>query len=419
MEKLQAALLYGADAVYLAGQQYGLRAYADNFDQDDLAAAIDLAHRHGVRCYVTLNILARPSDLDGLGDHVRRLADIGTDAVIVSDPGIFSIVRREAPGLEIHISTQASVTNAEACRFWYEAGARRIVLARELSLDDIRAIRAEIPADLALECFVHGAMCMAWSGRCLLSNAATGREANRGACVQSCRWKYHLVEATRLDEAASAAKGGPGDPYTWEIETDAEGSYFFNSRDLCMIEHVPAMIAAGIDSFKVEGRMKGAYYAAVVSKMYRQAIDQTLAARTAGVPLEKVVVDPRLRQELELMVHRDYDTGFYFDDPRQDAKITPDRMLGAGATVVGVVLGQEGDKLYCEQRNKLVSGETVNILQPRGENIDVVVTGLRDAEDQPIEACPHPQQHFSMRLPEGVQVLEGAFIRRMGAKHGE
>ncbi|MGI6546498.1 MAG: peptidase U32 family protein [Fastidiosipilaceae bacterium] len=407
-EKLRAVVLYGADAVYLAGEQYGLRAFADNFSLEEMRRAVSWAHERGVKVHVTLNIFAHPSDFEGLGEFVTQLSAIGVDAVLVSDPGVFRTVRKYAPELDIHISTQASTTNAEACRFWHDQGARRIVLARELTLAEIKRIREDVPADLELEVFVHGAMCMAYSGRCLLSNAATGRDANRGACAQPCRWKYYVTEEKRIPDQ-------PGEPYTWEIQQDKRGGYFYSSRDICMIDHIPKLIEAGIDSLKIEGRMKGAFYGAMVTRQYRRALD----AYGRDGPLMKT--DPSWKEELERMVHRSYDTGFFFDEPLKDAKIAPDHMYHQDGVVVGVVLAgvDENGRVRCEQRNKIIRGDVLEVIQPRGGNFTLEVKELLDEELSAIEATPHPKQIFYLRAPEGVNPEIGSFIRRRGAKYGE
>ncbi len=418
-EKLKTAVLYGADAVYLAGRDFGLRAFAANFDDAELTEAVAYAHSQGVKVYVTLNILAGPFDLAALPDRVLFLQAAGVDAVIVSDAGIFRTVRQLAPDMEIHISTQASVTNAEACLFWYEAGARRVVLARELSLREIAAIRQAIPADMELEAFTHGAMCMAWSGRCLLSNVATGRDANRGACAQPCRWKYHVTESGRLQETVGLSETGSldqVDPYTWEIEADESGSFIFSSKDICMVDHLADMLAAGISSFKIEGRMKSAYYTAVTTKVYKEA----LTAALSGLPESEAVRAAR-RLELESMVHRQFDTGFYYDHPRDDAKISPDRISYVKATVVAIIKAVLPDgRLLCEQRNKLMVGDRLDIIMPQGDNVSTQVKALYNDKGQQVGACPHPQEEFTLLADlGGVTPVPGSLIRRPGGKYGE
>lgn len=407
LEKLKAVILYGADAVYLAGEAYGLRAFADNFTLEEMITAVEYAHARGVKVYVTLNILAHPGDFRELADYVAKLEEIGIDAVIVSDPGVFTVVQEAAPRLEVHISTQASVTNAHTCNFWYKLGVRRIVLARELTLEEIKTIRSEIPDDLELETFVHGAMCMAYSGRCLLSNVTTGRDANRGACAQPCRWKYYVIEEKRAQEH-------PEEPYTWAIEQDERGSYLFSSKDICMIEHIPALIEAGVNSFKIEGRMKGAFYGAMVTRTYRQAIDRYAEE---GADME---VDSQWVEELETMVHRSYDTGFYFDRPEDDAKIAPEQTYHQEGVVVGIVLDDTVTDGYvrCEQRNKIISGDRLEIVQPRGKIIVVEAAEMLDEWGQKVESTPHAQQIFYLAVPDGVQPVAGSFIRRRGVKHG-
>ncbi len=405
-EKLRAALLYGADAVYLAGSRFGLRASKTSFTDEELAWAVAYTHEKGAKAYITLNILSHEEDLSHLPDYARYLASIGADAVIISDPGVLSIVRKEAPKLEIHLSTQASTTNSASCNFWYEQGVKRIVLARELTLAEIQEIRSKIPADLELEAFVHGAMCMSYSGRCLLSNALTGRDANRGECAQPCRWSWKLSHENQ-----------PGDELF--IEQDERGSYFFNSRDLCLVNHVPLLAKAGINSFKIEGRMKGAFYAATTAKVYREAID-----RYARDP-EGFTPDPRWQEELDLMVHRTYDTGFYFDKPSEDAKVETETSYHRAAAVCGVVsetCDPSSDWIRCEQRNKLSVGETISIIRPIGENLSLTITELIDEDGCAIHDTPHPLMRFALSrkdlAPEAhsAEIPEGSFLRRLGDK---
>ncbi len=402
-ERLRAAVAFGADAVYLSGRQYSLRSgpagspgspgLAANFAADELPEAIAYAHAHGVRVYAALNILAHPGDFAGLPEAIRGLQAAGADAVIVSDPGVLALVREEAPGLAIHVSTQASVTNARACRFYHEQGASRIILARELSLEEIRQIRAEIPPELELECFVHGAVCLSYSGRCLLSNHLLGRDANRGQCAQPCRWTWQMTAANH-----------PENPLL--IEEDERGSYLLNARDLCMVEHLPALAAAGVSSFKIEGRRKSAYYVATVTGVYRRAIDAWLADPGRTAP------DPAWRTELAATVNRDFDTGFYFPRTEDDAAV-----LSAGsdvrtATVVGVVRAwrAEAGLMLVEQRNHVRRGDCLELVRPRRTAQAYTVERMLDLDGAEIDRAPHPQMYFYLPCPEPVE--PGSFLRR-------
>lgn len=404
-EKLEAALTFGADAVYLAGERFGLRAAKASFNDDELAEAIAFTHKQGAKAYVTLNIIAHEEDLPFLPVYVRKLAEYSADAVIVSDPGVFATVRREAPGLEIHLSTQASTCNSASCNFWYALGVRRIVLARELSLEEIISIRREVPADLELEAFVHGSMCMAYSGRCLLSNALTGRDANRGECAQPCRWTWRLVHENQTEHQLF-------------IEEDDSGSLFFNSRDLCLVNHIPELVRAGINSFKIEGRMKGSFYAAITAKVYREAIDLYGEVGDAFRP------DPMWQEELDQLVHRSYDTGYYFARPREDAKIESDVSYHRVAAVCARVItdASEGSLIACEQRNKLNLGETVDIIRPRGRNLSLTISRILDESGSDIADTRHPTMPFSLLradLEPGDRdevIPAGSFIRRLGDK---
>jgi len=395
--KLETAIAYGADAVYLGSKQFSLRAQSGNFPLDELADAISYAHDHQVRVYVAANILAHPADMRSVRTFMRALRPIGPDALIISDPGIFALAREEAPDLPIHISTQASVTNAEAVRFWAREGASRIVLARELGLDEIRTIREQIPAEIELEAFVHGAMCMAYSGRCLLSNFLTGRGANQGECAQPCRWEYEVREVKRPDQPLL-------------LTEDQRGTYLMNSRDLCLIEHIPALVAAGLDSFKIEGRVKSAFYVATVVKAYREAIDQYLA--DPG----HFSVDPAWLSDLSKTVHRPFDTGFYFSRPAAEAKIFLQDTQVREAAVIGVAEAYLPDSglLLVQQRNKVSLGETIEIVQPKGRHLELQVQALLDLERRPITSTPHPKMYYY--LPVAEPVRPGSFIRRLGDK---
>ncbi|MBR6879953.1 MAG: U32 family peptidase [Clostridiales bacterium] len=382
IEKLRTVIDYGADAVYMSGKSYGLRTFSGNFTREEMKEGIDYAHSKGVKCYVTMNIYALENDLKDMDDQIDFVAhEAGADAVLVSDPGIFMKVKRVAPDLELHISTQASVTNSEACRFWYEQGARRIVLARELSLEQIKEIRKNIPEDLELECFVHGAMCVSYSGRCILSNYFTGRRSNGGACAQPCRWGYSLVEEKRPEDQ-------------FPVEQDQRGTYILSSKDICMADHVPDLIEAGITSFKIEGRIKGAYYAAAATKVYREAVDRYMKDPAS------YETDPHWNILLDKVVHRDYDTGFFYGDPMDDAAIASDKTYNKPAFVVGVI--ESYDKslgLYrISQRNKVYCGDILNVLKPEGYEAPVKITEMFDEQMNPITDAPHPQMIFYARL---------------------
>jgi|LSQX01.2.fsa_nt_gb putative protease len=399
-EKMRTAILYGADAVYLAARDFGLRASGKNFTAAELREAVDYAHARGVRVYLTLNILAHPEDMADLAAQIDELADAGPDAVIVSDPGVFSLLRQKQPKMNIHISTQASTTNAAACRFWYQQGAERVILARELTLTEISEIRREVPPDMQLEAFVHGAMCLAYSGRCLLSQYFTGRDANRGRCVQACRWSYEITEA-----------GHPDKPVI--MNEDARGTYLLNSRDLCMIEHIPELVAAGISSFKIEGRAKSSYYVATVTKAYRAALDAYFADPGGWR------ADPAWLTELEQTVHRPFTTGFYYARPQDDAAVAVNELDQRAATVAGVVKAwlPESSLALVEQRNKIRVGETLELVSPRRPNRQIVVKSLFDLERQPINSTPHPRMHYFMPLSEPAAI--GAMLRRFPQKPSE
>lgn len=375
MEKLQMAVLYGADAVYLAGTSFGMRSFAGNFTPEELPKAVKFAHDHGVRVHVTVNTMPRNDEVARLPEHLERLNDAGVDALILADLGAFTLAGKYAPKCERHISTQQSIANYECARAWYDLGAKRVVLAREVSLREIREMRAKIPEELEVETFCHGAMCVSYSGRCLLSNYMTGRDSNRGQCAQPCRWKYHLVEEKR-----------PGEYF--EITEDG-GTYILNSRDMNMIEHLPELIDAGVTSFKIEGRMKSAYYAAVVTNAYRHAIDDALAGR----PL-----DPLWIEETEKVSHRPYTTGFYYGYPGQhyaEASYT------TGADVAAVVesCDDNGEAVLC-QRNKFSLGDELELLTPDGAPVKFTPERMYNAEGEEINDTRHAMMEIHMRLPK-------------------
>ena len=386
MERLRMALAYGADAVYLAGPVFGMRSFAGNFTPEELRQAVALCHGRGVSVHVTCNTMPRNSEADRLPEWLAYLQELGVDAAIVADVGVLSLLKRHAPGVKAHISTQASVTNWRAAAAWHELGASRVILARELSLDEIREIRAKAPKELELEAFVHGAMCVSYSGRCLLSNYMTGRDASRGACAQPCRYQYALVEEKR-----------PGEYFP--IGEDAGGAYILNSRDMCMIDHIPELLDAGLDSLKIEGRAKSAYYAAVVTAAYRHAVDAALA----GAPL-----DPVWREEVEKVSHRPYSTGFYFGEPGQHtshARYVRDWQVMAVVTSCA----PDGTAL-CELRNKLSAGDELELVGPGLKPVPVTVEGLTDGDGLPIPEARKPQMPFYFRLP--IQAPPLSLLRR-------
>ena len=382
MERLLMALHYGADAVYLAGTEFGMRAAAGNFDNEGLHEAVRLCHEKGVSVHVTCNTLPREFELKRLPSYLEFLDDAGVDALIVADLGVIVLAKKHAPHTKLHISTQLGIVNSETCKAVFDLGASRAVLARELSLDEIREIRRNSPQELELEAFVHGAMCVSFSGRCLLSNYLTGRDANRGECAQPCRWKYHLVEEKR-----------PGEYH--EITEDG-GTYIMNSNDMRMIEYLPELIDAGISSFKIEGRMKSAYYAAVVTNAYRHALDAALQ----NEPLAQAWID-----ETEKLSHRKYCTGFYFGEPGQYYSKS-DSIYFASADVCAVVesCGADGSAVLT-QRNKFCLGDQLELLTNDGEPILFTVSEIRDKDDELIEAAPHPMMELHMQLPRSCTPL--------------
>ena len=381
LEVLKVAVLYGADAVYLGGEAFGLRAKAKNFTLEEIREGIDFAHSHGVKVYITANILAHNGDLPGVEAYFSELRELKPDALIISDPGVFAIARRVCPEIDIHISTQANNTNYGTYLFWWELGARRVVSARELSLAEIREIRERIPEEMEIESFIHGAMCISYSGRCLLSNFLTGRDANRGACTHPCRWKYSLVEETR-----------PGE-YFPVMEND-RGTFIFNSKDLCMIEHIPEMVEAGIDSFKIEGRMKTALYVATVTRAYRLAID---AFRRD--PEEYRANLAWYREEIGKCTNREFTTGFYFGKPGPDSQIYENSTYITNSVYLGRVDAVDGEgRCRLEQKNKFSVGEELELMKPDGRNIPVTVRGIWDMEGNPQESCPHARQIIDVDL---------------------
>lgn len=380
MEKLRMAVLYGADAVYLAGEKFGLRTASDNFTFEEMKEAVDFAHKRGVKVYLTMNIIPHNEDLKDAGSFVERAAATGIDAVIVSDPGMLSIIKRTAPGLGIHVSTQANITNTESVKFWHSVGASRVVLARELSLADIRQIRDNCTEDMELEAFVHGAMCISYSGRCLLSNYMVGRDANMGDCAQPCRWKYHLVEEKR-----------PGEYFP--IQEDSRGTFIFNSKDLCMIRHIPELISSGVTSFKIEGRVKSSFYVATVVKAYRDAIDAYY------VDNESYTIDEKWFEEISKVSNRDFTTGFFFKKPGPEDHNYKTSSYIRNYDFVGVVKGYDNENkmVIIEQRNRFRLGDTIEVMPPKGQVFEFVVNEMYDNEGNAIEVAPHPK--MVVRIP--------------------
>ena len=375
MERLKMAVLYGADAVYLAGTSFGMRAFAGNFSDEELPQAVAFAHSHGVRVHCTINTMPRNDEAARLPEHLERLADAGVDALIVADLGAFTMAGKYAPRCERHISTQASICNYETARAWHDLGASRVILARELTLEEIAEIRAKTPASLEIETFAHGAMCVSYSGRCLLSNYMTGRDANRGACAQPCRYQYALVEEKR-----------PGEYFP--VYEDEKGTYIMNSRDMCMIDHLPDLIAAGVDSVKIEGRAKSAYYAAIVTGAYRHCIDDVLAGR----PL-----DPVWRAEVEKVSHRHYSTGFFYGQPgqfTQDARYIRDWQV-----VAEVVSCDQRGLATASLRNKFAQGDAIELVGPDVRPVAFTAPMMADETGAPLEEPRHPQMKFQIQLP--------------------
>ncbi len=392
LEVLKTAVVFGADAVYIGGEAFGLRAKAKNFSREDMKAGIDFAHDHGVRVHVTVNILAHNDDLDGVREYLYELKEMRPDALIIADPAIFELAKEICPEIERHISTQANNTNYGTYRFWWKLGAKRVVSARELSLREIREIREHIPEEMEIESFIHGAMCISYSGRCLLSNYFTGRDANQGACTHPCRWKYSVVEETR-----------PGE--YMPVYENERGTFIFNSKDLCMIEHIPEMIGAGIDSFKIEGRMKTALYVATVARTYRKAIDDYLED-----PEKYRANMPWYLDQISNCTYRQFTTGFYFGKPDETSQIYDNNTYVKEYTYLGII-GEEKEGMYrIEQRNKFSVGERIEIMKPDGRNIETAVQRIVDEEGREQESAPHPKQVLYVDL--GCRACRYDILRR-------
>ncbi|WP_313756417.1 U32 family peptidase [Tissierella sp.] len=389
LEKLKMAIRYGADAVYLGGDSFGLRKASKNFSVEEIEEGIKFAHERGKKVYITLNIVPHDEDMEGLEEYVTKLYKINTDAVIVSDPGIFSVIKRVVPNLPIHLSTQASVTNYETMMFWYNLGVRRIVLARELSFKEIENMHKKLPKDLEIETFVHGAMCMSYSGRCLISNYMTGRDANRGDCAHPCRYKYNLVEEKR-----------PGEYFP--VFEDEEGTFIMNSKDLCMIEYIPELIKAGIKSFKIEGRVKSSYYVATAIRAYRMAINQYYKDP------DNYKFDEKWLREIKKASHRDFTTGFYFGKPTHEAQVYTTSSYVRGYDFVGLILDYDEETKIAtvEQRNRIFTGEKVEIFGPNKEFITQTIEKMWDEEGNEIDVAPHPQQIIKILMEKPVSSMD-------------
>ncbi|MBR1741999.1 MAG: U32 family peptidase [Lachnospiraceae bacterium] len=389
LEVLKVAVTYGADAVYIGGEMYGLRAKAKNFSMEDMAEGIQFAHEHGKRVHVTANITAHNRDLEGVRNYFLELKEIRPDALIISDPGVFMIAREVCPEIDIHISTQSNNVNYGTYLFWQKQGAKRVVSGRELSIGEIKEIRERVPADLEIETFIHGAMCISYSGRCLLSNYFTGRDANLGACTHPCRWKYYVVEESR-----------PGEYLP--VEENERGTYIFNSKDLCMIEHMPDLIDAGIDSFKIEGRMKTALYVADVARTYRMAIDDYFSSPELYESKKAYYMD-----EISKCTYRQYTTGFFYGPTTHESQIYDNNTYVQKYVYLGLV-GDAGENgfVWMEQRNKFSVGDTVEVMKPDGRNVSVTVEKMLDEWGKEMESCPHPKQRIQVRFSEVPEYLD-------------
>lgn len=389
LEKLKMAINYGADAVYLGGESFGLRKASKNFSIEDIEKGIKFAHQRDRKVYITLNIVPHDDDLIGLEEYLLDLEKIGADALIVSDPGMFAVVKRTVPDIDIHISTQASVTNYETIMFWYNLGVRRIVLARELSFEEIENITKKLPEDLEIEAFVHGAMCMSYSGRCLISNYMTGRDANRGDCIHACRFKYNLVEETR-----------PGEYFP--VYEDDQGTFIMNSKDLCMIEYIPELVKSGIKSFKIEGRVKSSYYVATIIRAYRMAIDEYYKTK------DNYKFDEKYKDEIEKTSFRAFTTGFYLGQPTSEAQVYETSSYIRKYDFLGIVVdyNEETKIATIEQRNRIFLGDEIEVFGPNKDHFTQIVEKMWDEKDQAIDVAPHAQQIIKIPMKEKVREMD-------------
>ncbi|RBP68386.1 putative protease [Alkalibaculum bacchi] len=389
MEKLKYALHYGADAVYCAGSRFGLRAKAGNFSPKELKEAVEYVHNRGKKIYVTMNIIAHNEDFEGMKEYIKYLEELKVDEVIVADPGIIGLIRETAPNLKISMSTQANTTNYYSAKFWHDMGVKRIVLAREVSLKEVKEIVRNTPDTLEIETFIHGAMCISYSGRCLLSNYMANRDANKGDCAQPCRWNYSLVEKTRENEH-------------FPVYEDERGTYVFNSKDLCLIDQIPALIDAGIDSFKIEGRMKSVFYVSSVTNVYRKEIDRYLSDP------ENYTFDPESFEELRKISHREYTSGFSQNKPTNKDQNYDSSTYVRNYDFVGIVLDydEKSQIATIEQRNKIEIGDHIEIMTPKEDFKTQFVTELYDEKNEPLESTPHPKMIFKMKMTQPVAAMD-------------
>ncbi|WP_419743172.1 peptidase U32 family protein [Paraclostridium dentum] len=393
LERLKTAFIYGADAVYIGGEIFGMRSAAKNFNKEDMAEGVKFAHERGKQVFVTVNIIPRNEEFEQLEAYLKELEEIGVDAVIVSDPGVFSVVKKVVPNMEIHISTQASTTNAASATFWYNQGAKRVVMARELSFEEIKEIRDNSPEGMDIEAFIHGAMCMSYSGKCVISNYTTGRDANRGACAQSCRWKYTLVEEQENGDYE-------------KVLDDVDAEFFFNTKDMCMINYIPQIIESGINSFKIEGRMKTAYYVATTVRAYRMAIDEYIKDP------ENWEFNPMWLEELKKGSHRHFSEGFYLGKTSTRDQNYESASYVRNYDFIGVVRGHEDESglVIVEQRNRMFVGDEIEIIGPYKETMYGKILEMYNEENEPIESAPHAKQIVKMKLD--IPVEEHYMLRK-------
>lgn len=389
MECLRNSLEFGADAVYLAGKQFGMRTASKNFDNEELKQAVTLAHSYGSKLYITINTLPRNNEIAVLPDFLMYAQEIGVDAFIIADLGVFELAKKYAPKVERHISTQAGIVNSETATAWYNMGASRVVLAREMTFEDIADIRAKIPKELEIECFVHGAMCVSFSGRCLISSYMTGRDANRGDCAQPCRWKYHLYEENR-------------DGQFFPVEEADGGTYLYNSRDMCMIDYIPDLVKSGISSLKIEGRAKSAYYCAVTTNAYRHALNDYMSMG------EDYTLKPWIKEELEKISHREYSTGFYLGG--EPGQVTSNGGYIRHYDIVAVCEESDGNTSSITQRNKFLVGDTLDVLPPSGIPFTTVCTGLENRFGESVESAPHAME--SLKMTTDREIPPSSVIRK-------